>query len=698
MRSNIKSSLAIAVIVLAFTIAACSSGSSGSGNDSQDGDESDGDVGSCFCAFGCNADGSCKSQACDDGSDCPIGYVCDNGKCFDPDKPSDGDSDDSTGPDGDNVDNNIPPKDELVEGIDDVEWETGIPHDEKDPWIQVSDIRIVFGAIPIGSQGEEFVTVTNNGLADLIIDDIYIYYDGQEENPEIWPVHDNLPITIAPFESVEIGAGYGPLDLDKDTDVLVIHSNDPAEPNFGVGIYTDVKAFGDLSVEPTAVFFGVVRPGNYQETFKIRNLGGLDARIFSVEITEGSNSIFSLEGFPQDETFTIVPNSNQVITVNYAPETSDSIQDEAMITVTSDDESNPTIQVPVTGTSCIPVASVTPISLEFNVEGTGEIDNDCVTLKNDGCEPLEITSIELTDDANGAYTLTSGFNFPFTMQLGFTEQICIQYAPTAETQTTGNVSVQSSDPDNPIIDIPLSGTYFRDPMVIGHFTNVITGDPIPGLFWELQQYETGTVVDTSLAADFTGTATMTGTYPIDLYKGHVPGGEHGGLVCPDMDVQLVANTTVDVYFSCQPELIAGSMRIVLRWDNSHNNGADLDAHLFMPDGGHVYYSNTSHGAAQLDHDGGIQPTPSEFSPETMTINAFISGKYCFAIYDFNYNSGPWHGINTIVDVFNSQGLLQTIVGPAQNAPGGWWQVIEIDGSNQTVTTIDVLGSSQPTCN
>jgi len=698
MKSYRMFNLAMAVIVLVFTLAACSSGSSGSGDDNKDGEDSDGDSTGCFCAFGCNPDGSCMSQPCDEDTDCPIGYFCDDGKCVDPDNPADGDSGSSVDPDGDKGNDNIPPKDDLVDAITDVEWETGIPHDEKDPWIQVSDIRIIFGAIPIGSEDTKYVTVTNNGLADLVIDDIYIYYDGKEDNPEIWPAHDELPITILPSESVEIGATYGPQDLDKDKDVLVIHSNDPAEPNFGVAIYTDVKAFGDLAVEPTAVHFGVVRPGNHREKFKIINRGGLDARIFSITLAEGTEGVFSLEGFTPGEEFTIDASRSKEITINYSPESADGVPDETIVTIISDDEKNPTIQVPVTGTSCIPAAGVNPTALSFTVEETGGIDNQCSTLKNEGCEPLEITNIEVTDTAGGAFSMTSGFSFPFTLPFGHTEEICIQYSPTSESQTTGNVTVESNDPDNAIIDIPLSSTYFRDPMVIGHFTNVITGDPIPGLFWELQDFDTGSVVDTSDPADATGTAPMRDTYPIDKYIGHVPGGEHGGLVCPDMEIQLLANKTVHVYFSCQPELIEGSMRIVLRWDNSNAGGADLDAHLFMPNGGHVYFSNPTQGAAQLDHDGGIQPAPTEFSPETMTINSFISGKYCFAIHDYNYNSGPWHGINTVVDVFDNNGLVQTINGPAQNASGGWWRVIEIDGATQTITTVDVLGSSQPSCN
>ena len=516
MKNISKTSLVLTAIILVFAFAACSSGSTGSG--STDGDETDGDMPGCFCAFGCNDDGSCKSKPCDSDDDCPIGYFCDNGNCVDPDNPEDGDSNNNNNNgDGDDADDNIPPYDDLRDQISDVEWQTGTPHDENDPWIQVSAIRIIFGAIPIGSEDEEYITVTNNGLADLVIDNVYIYYDSQEETPEIWPLYPELPITIAPFESVEIGAGYGPQDLDKDTDVLVIHSNDPAEPNVGVGIYTDVKAFGDLSVEPTAIHFGVVRPGSYQETFKIRNKGGLDARIFFLEITEGSTEIFSLEGFPQGETFTVAPKSDKVITVNYMPEAYDGVPDEALITMTSDDEKNPTIQIPVTGTSCIPAVNVTPTSLSFNVEGSGQMDNDCATITNEGCEPLEITNIELTDNAGGAYTMTSSFTFPFTLQFGFSDQICIQYAPTSETQTTGNVTVETSDPEHPVIDIPLSGVYFRDPMVIGHFTNVITGDPIPGLFWEMQEKDTGSVVDTSQPADSTGAAPMTGTYPVKLY-------------------------------------------------------------------------------------------------------------------------------------------------------------------------------------
>jgi hypothetical protein len=142
--------LAGGVLVFMLFASGCDSGSSGLGPN--DGDTADGDA--CLCEVGCDAEGNCLAECAFD-YDCPAGQVCSDGQCRNPgDVVPDGDNGTDDKPDGDTIID--PDGDSIAEDGDedaeyDVDFETDIPHDPSNPWIQVDPLSVDFGAVPLGS-------------------------------------------------------------------------------------------------------------------------------------------------------------------------------------------------------------------------------------------------------------------------------------------------------------------------------------------------------------------------------------------------------------------------------------------------------------------------------------------------------------------------------------------------------------------
>lgn len=100
------------------------------------------------------------------------------------------------------------------------------------PRLERSDEAVDFGAVSIGCEAEEVVTLTNTGREDLVISSVSL---SARDAIELGTM-DALPWTIAPADSVEVPLHYIPLDSQEDALNLVVSSNDPAEPSVSVAL------------------------------------------------------------------------------------------------------------------------------------------------------------------------------------------------------------------------------------------------------------------------------------------------------------------------------------------------------------------------------------------------------------------------------------------------------------------------------
>lgn len=446
-----------------FSLTACDSQVGGIGI-------SDGDIsGSCICEFGCHPDGSCKGEICEDDLDCPPGEMCLDGECViinkDGDAP-DGDSVDGDGPnivnDGDFAsDGDLDRPDSPTDGDMDeeygIDFETDIPHDPSNPWIFVDPLRIDFGAVPQGTVETRGVMVANWGHETLVIDKVYLYHD----SPELRVRDLALPISLEFEEEKVIEVLYEPEDIEVDSDLLVIHSNDPSEPNVGVEVTTEVKAVAILAVDPMRIDFGIVRVGHHIRQLNIINEGGLE--LYLQEITLSTSDEFSLQGLPAElllgDPYALLPFSTLSLEVHYSPTIGDGEEDTGLVSILSNYESNPRVDVEISGIPCEPEIEVFPTILSYPDVAYGQSGTKCTTISNSGCFDLNISEISMTDSGDGAYNFSFVPGLPFTLGPDEEDEVCVRFSPSLSGDNEGAFEIHNDDMDEEVVEVMLTTSF-----------------------------------------------------------------------------------------------------------------------------------------------------------------------------------------------------------------------------------------------
>lgn len=108
--------------------------------------------------------------------------------------------------------------------------------------------------------------------------------------------------------------------------------------------------------------------------------------------------------------------------------------------------------------------------------------------------------------------------------------------------------------------------------------------------------------------------------------------------------------------------------------------SDLDAHLYAPDGSHVYFGQ--HGAlaaapfANLDID-----DTTSFGPEVVTIARLMVGTYAYAVHNYSGQAAGWIGASGARIELTVPGRAQELLTPPGAGEDGstdWWQVLQFD--------------------
>jgi hypothetical protein len=207
-----------------------------------------------------------------------------------------------------------------------------------------------------------------------------------------------------------------------------------------------------IAVEPTQLDFGQVAVNSSKElSLKITNLGSF---------------ILSIESFDADPPF-IAPTMTATvgtgaqgieILVGFAPTALGPVS--GTLVLTTSDPDAPTVEVPLVGTGIEAAITVTPPVVDF-----GEVlwnrqtraQRATVTVTNPGTDAFELTSIELSDDGEGTFTLE-----PMAVQrvfaAGDTETFEVTFLPRGRGPVSGSVRITNTTRQAPEIVVPLMGT------------------------------------------------------------------------------------------------------------------------------------------------------------------------------------------------------------------------------------------------
>jgi len=101
---------------------------------------------------------------------------------------------------------------------------------------------------------------------------------------------------------------------------------------------------------------------------------------------------------------------------------------------------------------------VVPASKNFPSTDAGSSSSQVFTVFNAGSADLHVTSVSLTGGNTSQFTITDDGGGAFTLGAEDDETITIQFNPTDFGYKTAALTIASDDPDEAILNVPLSGT------------------------------------------------------------------------------------------------------------------------------------------------------------------------------------------------------------------------------------------------
>jgi hypothetical protein len=303
---------------------------------------------------------------------------------------------------------------------------------------------VTIGDVCRGSTGQAQMELSNTGADDLIISSVTRTSGNTDLSITSTP---SFPLSISPDANYDFTVACAPTTLGSKTATFTIASNDPANPNTLVTATCNAPS-GTVTVTGNTSFGGQVCGGTTPaQSVKVNNIGSCDLNVASAAI---SCTDFTLVNNPFPAK--ISPDSGLGLTIQFTPTSAG--PKSCNLTITSDDPGNPTLVVPLTGTTPTGSASLSvPVGLTFPPTVI-QADAACssmlgIPIANTGACPVKVTSMTISGANPSDYSVTGLTGLPTTVapgdQLG-SGGLNAVFAPLAVNRTsTANVNVTFED-------------------------------------------------------------------------------------------------------------------------------------------------------------------------------------------------------------------------------------------------------------
>ena len=239
-------------------------------------------------------------------------------------------------------------------------------------------------------------------------------------------------------------------------DVAVPDTGADAAVSPDIGPDLPPPAPGKVVVDPTQITFGEVRHGE-SETVKVAvtNTGGQSIIVSNVVLQElnrtGEPEL--VPGASWDTSFEVGPNLFREIEVTYQPNDFGADRGELEIQTTDPDASLVTIRIEAPNAYADLDA---PQFLRFGGVPVGESSTKRITLYNRGIDPLTIEDLVI-GGISGTFTLSGTQETTTVLETNEDLVIDLTYTPVAPGTDRGTLTVLSDDPDQPEVEIALTG-------------------------------------------------------------------------------------------------------------------------------------------------------------------------------------------------------------------------------------------------
>ncbi|MBT3219242.1 MAG: choice-of-anchor D domain-containing protein [Proteobacteria bacterium] len=191
----------------------------------------------------------------------------------------------------------------------------------------------------------------------------------------------------------------------------------------------------DIEISPPVINFGEARTdGQIVESFGVHNFGEVALHVTGMELNGEAFTILT----PETE-FILDPGASVDIAVAFTPESSS--DHVGLIKVASDDPDEAEVPVDLLGLGAAPLLTISTLDL-------GIVDVSCeesgiVLLENIGEEPLTIDEVTYKSSQMSIFDRNV---YPLVLDTDETAEVTVRFAPTAEGDAIGTLTVYSNDP------------------------------------------------------------------------------------------------------------------------------------------------------------------------------------------------------------------------------------------------------------
>ena len=311
---------------------------------------------------------------------------------------------------------------------------------------QLNPTAVNFGKVSVGKQTTQAVSVSNSGTVPVSITQATL------SNTQFSLAGATLPMTLAVGQSGTITVVVDPTAAGNLTGTLTVTGDRNSSPVVANLSATGVSggAQPQLSVAPSSIDFGTVSNGQKSSAnLVLNNAGSADLTVSMMTVT---GSAFGISGITTPKT--ISAGQSAQVTVTFSPTATGAVS--GNISIVSNDPTNPTLSVPLTGTgTAAPTGQLTAssMSLSFGSVAVGATSTQQVAITNTGNAAVQISKIS----PSGAGFTFGGMTAPATLNPSQTGTLSVNFAPTAAGAASGSIVITSNANGSPMT-ISLSGT------------------------------------------------------------------------------------------------------------------------------------------------------------------------------------------------------------------------------------------------
>lgn len=220
------------------------------------------------------------------------------------------------------------------------------------------------------------------------------------------------------------------------------------------------KGKAEMVVSPARVDFGEVVLRNYVTVrVRLQNEGYGTLLVEDVALGDGTSPDFAVVSFPEE----VRHGEEAYVELTYTPDVEG--QDFGTVVFTTNDSVAPVLTLELEGMGTLPRVDIDPEILYFGMVTPGESVTLTTSVGAAGSGKLRVTGVGFAgeEDVAFSYTLPADFAEPYVVSQGFTFPISVTFSPPDEAEYTGELWIETNDPEEPVAAVRLLGNTVDDP-------------------------------------------------------------------------------------------------------------------------------------------------------------------------------------------------------------------------------------------